>query len=121
MEGHSNYMIVVNLVHIFIQGLLLVYIGYKKNETPKFIYYILGGLALLIPFSIHKPGLHTSYWNLINVFHYLFVMPLFLYIAYQQKFTDDGYNNLLILGIIIIVYHLLKLIMRLLKHKQNKM
>ena len=105
MEGHSKYMIVVNLVHIFIQGLLLVYIGYKKNETPKFVYYILGGLALLIPFSIHKPGLHTSYWNLINVFHYLFVMPLFLYIAYQQKVNAEHYDTLLLTGVILVVYH----------------
>ena len=115
MDDFTKYKISVNLVHIFIQGLLLLYIGLKKDKTPKFIFYILGLLALLIPFSIYKPSLSASYWNFINIFHYLFVMPLFLYIAYQQKFSKEGYNNLLTLGIVVIVYHLMKLLMRLIK------
>jgi len=31
-----------NLIHIFIQGLLLTYIGYMKNKTHKYVFYLLG-------------------------------------------------------------------------------
>ena len=104
-------------MHILIQGLLLVYIGYKKDNTPKFIFYIFAFLALLIPFSIYRPSTSVSYWNLVNIIHYLFIMPLFLYIAYKQKFTKEIYENIFILGIIVIVYHLYKLFIRIKKLK----
>jgi len=117
MKGFNNYHLIINLVHILIQGSLLVFIGYKKEKTPKFIFYILALLALLIPFSIYRPSTSISYWNLVNIMHYLFVMPLFLYIAYKQKFTKEIYENIFIFGIIVIVYHLYKLFIRIKKLK----
>jgi hypothetical protein len=113
MYNLHQYKIIINIIHILIQGSLLVYIGKKKNETPTFIYYIIGILALLIPFNIHKPTISTSRLNLINIVHYIIVMPLFLYIAYKQKFTIETYDNIFILGIIIIVYQLSKVVKRL--------
>ena len=37
MDDFTKYKISVNLVHIFIQGLLLLYIGLKKDKTPKYL------------------------------------------------------------------------------------
>ena len=105
----------INLMHILVQGLLLTYIGYNKNNTPKFIYIIIGILALLIPFYNHLPRLSFSYWNLVNILHYLIIIPSFLYVAYygyQKKLTENIYNNLFISGIIIMIYHSYKLYKR---------
>ena len=105
----------INLMHILIQGLLLTYIGYKKNDSPKFLYVIIGIFALSIPFYNHLPRLSLGYWNLINIFHYLIIIPLFLYIAYygyNKKLTNNNFNNLFISGIIIMIYHSYKLYKR---------
>ena len=106
----------INLMHILVQGLLLTYVGYMKNNTPKFIYYIIGILALLIPFYNHLPRFSFSYWNLINILHYIIIIPSFIYIAYYgyyNKLTTNNYNNLFIIGIITMLYHSYKLYNRL--------
>jgi len=105
----------INLMHILVQGLLLTFIGYKKNETYNFLYYILAVLALLIPFSNHLPRLSFDYWNIINIVHYIIVIPMFLYIAYNgyyQKLSDSEYKNIFIFGINIMIYHSYKLFNR---------
>lgn len=41
---------IVNLFHIFVVSLLLIYVGYKKNRTPEWAYtalLVLGVLALI--------------------------------------------------------------------------
>lgn len=109
----------INLMHILVQGLLLVYIGFKKTETPKFIYIIIGVLALLIPFSMHRPNISINYWNIVNIIHYLFIMPAFLYLSYEGYYNNasnispEMFNNIFITGIIIMIYHIYKLYTRL--------
>jgi len=102
-----------NLIHIFIQGLLLTYIGYMKNKTHKYVFYLLGLIALTIPAVVHLPNFQLNYWNMIAWLHYIGIMPLLLYIAYKQKLSKDSYQNLFIFGIIIIIYHSYKYYSRL--------
>ena len=46
-----------------------------------------------------------KYWTVIQLTHYLIIMPGLLYIAYKQKFSDQVYDSILGLGIGIAGYH----------------
>ena len=94
----------INLFHILVIGAVLVYIGKKKNKTNKYIFYLLGVISLIIPFSIKLPNSKLTYWNIIKLSHYLLFLPLLLYIAYNQTFSEDTYDTMFIFGIIIIVF-----------------
>ena len=76
----------INLIHIFITGLLLVYIGYKKKDTSKFAYYLLGLMTIFIVLLVPFPSkiLDLSYWTLIHWTHYLIILPAFAYITYLR-------------------------------------
>ena len=99
----------INVFHVLVVGSLLAYIGKKKNNTNKYVFYTLGAISLLIPLSINLPNSRLSYWNIIKLLHYLLFLPGLLYIAYYQNFSEEVYNNMFISGIIIIIYHLYKL------------
>jgi Ca2+/Na+ antiporter len=99
----------INAFHVLVVGALLAYIGKKKNNTHKYVYYLLGIATLLIPLSISLPSFDLNYWNIIKLLHYLVFLPGLLYLTYYQKFSEETYNNLFISGIVIIVYHLYKL------------
>jgi hypothetical membrane protein len=94
-----------NIIHIFVQGLLLVLIGFYKEKTHKLIFYLLGLVTLLIPVYVPLPNLSLTYWNMISVVHYIGIMPLLLYISYKQKLTKNSYDVILFVGIFIIFYH----------------
>lgn len=99
----------INAFHVLIVGSLLAYIGKKKNNTHKYVFYLLGAISLIIPLSINLPKYKLSYWNIVKLLHYLLFLPIFLYISYYQNFSEETYNTMFISGIIIIVYHLYKL------------
>lgn len=104
----------INLIHIFITGLLLVYIGYKKKDTEKLAYYLLGLMTILIVFLVPFPSsiLNLSYWSMIHWTHYLIILPAFAYITYlglyNKPMTNELYDGLLGTGLVVIVYHLYK-------------
>ena len=56
--------------------------------------------------------LDNHFW--LSIIHLLFVVPLFLYVGFKRADTPNWlYLTLLIIGIIVLVYHGFKLIIRL--------
>jgi len=107
----------VNILHILVIGALLVYIGYFKAKSPKPIYYALGVLGLTIILFVPIPTLEfTNLRNVLYITHYIIFIPGFIALAYfglQNKLTKETYRALGFLGAFIIIYHLYKLITRL--------
>ena len=106
----------VNSLHILVIGALLVYIGYFQHKSPKPIYYALGVLGLAIILFVPFPTLDfTNLRNILNIIHYILFIPGFIAIAYyglQNKLTKEIYVSLVFVGLFIIIYHLYKLIIR---------
>ena len=106
----------VNSLHILVIGASLVYIGYFQNKSPLWIYYLLGLLGLTIIFLVPLPNLDfTNMRNLLYIVHYILFIPGFIALAYyglKQKINKETYVSLGFVGLFIIIYHLYKLIMR---------
>ena len=99
--------ILVNLLHIFVIGPLLIYIGSNENKTNVLAYTILGVLALMIPFMVDFPSFNLQSYNLILLIHWLVFDIFFLYIAISQNNTPNFlYQFILILGLCVITIHL---------------
>lgn len=107
----------VNIMHIFIIGACLAYIGYFQNNSPKWIYYLIGLLGLGIIFIVPFPDKdYTIIRNLLYFIHYLLFIPSFLAISYfgiYNKLSKETYILLGFVGLFIITYHSYKLFTRL--------
>ena len=99
----------VNLMHVFIIGPLLYYIGINQQNTNKIAYQLLGGLVLLIPFIVRFPNFkNLDQRNLINAFHWLILISMFSYISYSGNQTDIRlYPILKYIGIGVALIHIL--------------
>ena len=106
----------VNLLHILVIGASLIYISYYQNKSAKSIYYLLGLLGLAIILFVPIPSFDfTNMRNLLYMAHYILFIPGFLALSYfglQNKLTKETYNTLGFVGLFIIMYHLYKLIIR---------
>tara|TARA_B100000768_G_scaffold181462_1_gene204555 strand:+ start:1345 stop:1707 length:363 start_codon:yes stop_codon:yes gene_type:complete len=107
----------INLFHVLVLGSLFIYHGKKKDKTPKFITRVLGLMGIGILFSVHFPkSLKLTYWNIINYTHFIIFAPFLFYLAYKNekdiKLSNNTYESLFILGLIIILYHSYKLTKR---------
>ena len=101
---------IVNLIHVFVIGMLLCYIGYFKNPS-KAAFYLLAISALcipiLVPFDIDLTS--SVYWNSIKAMHYFILLPILLYIAYNgiyHELSKNTNNVLLFTGLVVVSYHL---------------
>ena len=99
----------IYLTHIFLVAPTLLYIGYKKNDTPNIIFNLLYLFCLGICLLVVVRNIEFSYWSLIKLMHYLIIVPLFYYIAHKKKFTNAQYNSIFGLGLIVAVYQSYKL------------
>lgn len=104
-------MIQVNLLHILIQGPLLIYIGHNKNKTPDMAFSLLLIMGIMIPFIVRFPKKQIkSSYNKILYLHYLLIMPSFIYLGYKgNNINPRLYQPLFYTGIIISLYHAYKL------------
>ena len=106
----------VNVLHILVIGAALVYIGYFQNESPPWIYYLLGLLGLIIILLVPVPNLDfTNMRNVLYSAHYILFIPGFIALTYyglQRKINKETYVALGFVGIFIVIYHLYKLITR---------
>ena len=114
-------MIQVNLMHIFVIGPLLTYIGYKKENTEEIYFNALGAITLLLPFIVRLP-FKKDYHSIINSLHYFPYILFFLYIAYQKCNIPYKwiYSFLLVTGIIVISVHFGILIYKIFKMEKEK-
>jgi len=95
-----------NIYHIVLVGPTLLFIGLQKTNTHKYIFYLLGLLALLIPVVFPVPKFSFNYHNLIKSIHYFAWLPLFLYVAYANKTLNPVWFSVLIgIGLLAITIH----------------
>lgn len=99
----------IYLTHIFIVAPTLLYIGYKKNDTPNIIFNLLYLFCFGICLLVVVRNIEFSYWSLIKLMHYLIILPLFFYIAHKRNFTNAQYNSIFGFGLIVAVYQSYKL------------
>ena len=96
----------INLYHAIVIGTTLMYIGYKKEETHKYIFYLIGIEACLIPIFMNLPKLNNfDYWTNIKLFHYLVLIPWLLHLSYNKKVSKNYGDLIIFIGINISLYH----------------
>ena len=115
----------VNLLHIFLIGPTLFYIGYNKDKSNNIAKYLISSFAILLPFIVRFPNLDKldNWHNYINAFHWIFLIPFFVSISYiyilkkeeiHTLYTENIYPLLKYTGIIIILTHIYLLYKKLL-------
>ena len=94
------------------QGPLLMYIGYKKQNTPQILFNTMLIFAIIIPFVIRFPKSKMNLnLKIINSLHYILIMPFFMYIGYFGKKLNPIYFKICFyLGLFVIFYHIYKLL-----------
>ena len=102
----------ISLIHILINGPLMIYIGYFKPRDIIFYWLLLLigiGLILDILYKYYKNQVHA--WLVI---HLLLFAPLFIYTGYlgikRDKIPYYLHSFILAIGIAAFGYHILKLI-----------
>ena len=102
----------ISLIHVFINGPLMIYIGYFKPKNIIFywILFLIGiGLILDILYRYVKNNIHA--WLVI---HLILFAPLFAYTGYlginKEKIPYYLHSFILAIGIAALGYHILKLV-----------
>ena len=99
----------INLLHVFVIGVIFVYIGYNKEETPYWIFNVLYVLAALMVLLIDIRNISltnlTNQRNIIKLAHLIIILPLILYVAYTRNLSPLMYDSLLWIGVVVILYH----------------
>lgn len=102
----------ISIIHILINGPLMIYIGYLKPENIIFywILMLIGiGLIFDVLYRYYKNNLHA--WLVV---HLLLFAPLFIYTGYlgikNDKIPYYLHSFILAVGISALGYHIIKLI-----------
>lgn len=108
----------VNLLHIFVQSMLLMYIGYTGSHSSDYAYLALMAITLCIPFLVPAPDFSTKdISTYIRLFHYLLLLPALTYISYmgyyEHGLSTYTYYTMLVTGVIVFLYHASKFLSRL--------
>jgi len=109
---------IVHAMHVFLQSIILIYIGYTGKMTQDYMYLALLGTAVLIPVFVPAPNFDDKNKSpIVRLFHYLILLPVLTYISYMGYFEhnigDIMYFIMLIVGIFAFFYHAFKFVMRL--------
>ena len=114
----KNLNFIISLIHVFLTGPLLIYIGLVKSYNIIFsiILFILA-IIIVIAFIYRYVSKQLYAWIYV---HLLLFASLLFYISYlrftQQKIPDYLYSFLIAIGFGAIGYHIIKLI----KYGYNK-
>ncbi len=99
----------LSLFHVLFVAPLLLYVGIQGSKAPTWIFYLLGALAVGIG-AYHgyraflKLSEGRSAW--VNWIHLLLVVPIFAWIALQQKETPRrAFELVLMMGFATLGYH----------------
>lgn len=97
------------LIHIFLIGGLLLYVGIIKTNTPPSLYYltlITGIIVFIVHSIIAYQKLVNSHLPWVSFIHLFCVSPVLIYVGYyQNKSKFLFYELLLLLGFSCIGYH----------------
>jgi hypothetical protein len=96
MESHFW----LHLLHVFIIGGLLLYIGIKKTSIPTFLYnpLIIFGIFIILyhSYKIYKKiTKNINPW--INWIHVLIIAPLLIYIGINKEKTNKLYFEIILM------------------------
>lgn len=105
------------LIHIFLSGPLLIWIGYfKPTSKIPYILLLLAAIILILKFGGHSIGA----WMLVHLLLFVVLLGYAGYIGTfrgPEKLPGFIYGFLLAVGIAAFGYHLLRLIDILIKNK----
>ena len=110
----------INLIRLFIQGLILIHIGYTGNFTSEYAYLLLLVTSVSIPLLVPIPDLNKVNISTINyIIQYILFLPYFIYTSYsglfEKNISDRSYYLLLLSGVIITIYSSIMFILSLIK------
>jgi hypothetical protein len=113
MDHHG----LVSIFHILFVIPLFLFVGFRRADTPEWLYNVLFGLGILIGVYHSVKAMirwHTSSQLLwVNLLHVLIVVPLLLWIGFLGKKTErPAYELLLIAGFGALGYHLKNLLFK---------
>ena len=124
----NEYRKYIHLIHIFFINIILIYVGIKKGNSNKLIFYSLIAIAIFRDTIVYytskdlinrecqykknnKSNLAILYNKLVYILHLIFIVPLLLYVGIKKNISNNIYFDLiLILGIISNIYHIFRLI-----------
>ena len=102
-----NQSLIISLVHIFITGAFLLWVGWTNLQTPKWAYWVL----LILGLAVFILWISKASWNFIPLIHLLFVAPALIYLGwFQNKSPYWLYQMCTVLGSAAIGYHAMKLV-----------
>lgn len=118
-----DYHMVLSLFHLLIIVPVLLFIGFQRASTPKWLYMSLLGIGAIvflyhgIKFVIRYQKQSSYTW--VNAIHVFIVAPLLLYIGYHGKETPRfAYELLLMVTFGAAGYHLFSIVKLLEAHPE---
>ena len=103
MNNHA----LISLVHVFITGVFLIYLGWMGGRTPVWAYWV----ALVLGVLVFIRWVMRFSVNLIPFIHVFFVAPLLVYAGVRRNKTEDiVYKLFIIIGSAAIGYHIVSLL-----------
>jgi hypothetical protein len=97
---------IVHLLHIFIIGGFLLYVGFQEENTPVWAFRLLLATGIIVFFYhiylYYKQGEELA----TRLFHILLMAPLLVWVGYQQKkTTHEEFRFLVMAGFASVGYH----------------
>jgi peptidoglycan/LPS O-acetylase OafA/YrhL len=90
----------IQLFHILVVSTLFMYVGIKRDQTPKWLFNLLLVLGILL-ISFHLYRAYIKYSNgtypWVNIIHFFYVGPILIYIGYKQDKTERHYFEILLI------------------------
>jgi hypothetical protein len=105
MNFALNRFVIVHLFHIIFVGGLFLYVGFKRNAAPSWIYpaLVVLGIAIIVA---HGLKILKNRYSLISWFHVLIVAPLVIYLGRSGPYAPPlAYNAITLAGILAIGDH----------------
>ena len=124
MELDNHFWLAI--IHLLIVVPLFLYVGFKRAETPSWLYLALLSIGIVV-LVYHGIKLlirlkNRSGYSWVNALHVLTVSPLLIYIGYNKKETPRfAYELMLMAGFAAGGYHLFSLVKQLDAHPEPRM
>ena len=124
----NEYRKYIHLIHIFFINIILIYVGSKKENSNKLIFYLLIVIAIFRDTIIYYTSislinkkcqykknnnfkLAILYNKLVYILHLIFIVPLLLYVGIKKNISNKIFFNLiLVIGITSNIYHIYRLL-----------
>ena len=105
----------LSIMHLLVVVPLFLYVGFKRAETPQWLYLAILTIGLVIlvyhGFRLVVRLKSRSGYAWVNAIHVALVAPMLLYIGWHKKETPRfAYELLLMLGFAAGGYHLFSLV-----------